>query len=365
MLRPETEMKLSSDLSSPPRINGVVSNQDADQSLSRKWEELEVDCLATVFAKVGMESLVLALPFVCKSWYATTQNPLCWKFLSFPEFQPYPLFSTVHNDDDEIQSFGPFYDKFVEEFQIDRTRFSITGFIKLIVNHSKGKAVELKLPPFCTEEALRYVADACPGIRCMHFADDLELFKHSQILPEVIVKWKFLEDLTLGGNMDNISRQLDLMVEQRLCGYFEAALLPYDNFGNMVTKNLGEILVQIGIHCKSLRSLHVFDTIIVVEHASTLVTMLPNLVDLTLEQCRIGHYSLVTLLRGCKKLWRFKVWNTYGFEEGHEGIRNLASHISEFKCKHDQTGHISFNLDLKEKILERRSIHICRKANSN
>ncbi|KAM5560695.1 hypothetical protein ABKV19_021721 [Rosa sericea] len=351
MLRPQKKLKLkpSPDQSSPPRSDGVVSNQDHDQSLSRRWEDLEVDCLANVFAKVGMESLVLALPFVCKSWYATALSPLCWKFLSFPEFEPYPLFTTVDNIDDQIQSFGPFYDKFIEEFQIDRTRFSITGFIKLVVNRSKGKAVQLELPQFCTEEAMRYVADACPEIRCLHFADDLVLFRHAQILPEVIGKWKYLEELTLGGNMENIGRQFEVNVGKHLSRHFEAALLPFYNYDSMVRNtNLYETLVQISIHCKDIRSLHVCDTI-VAEEASTIVTMLPNLVYLTLEHSRIERDSLVMLLRGCKKLWCFKVWNCEGFEEDDEEMQNLASHISEFRCKRDQFDFICFH-DLKMMI---------------
>ncbi|KAJ6779011.1 hypothetical protein OIU74_002742 [Salix koriyanagi] len=50
----------------------------------RKWEDLEFDCLVNVLGRVDMESLLLYVPFVCKSWYKASLNPSCWKHLVFP-----------------------------------------------------------------------------------------------------------------------------------------------------------------------------------------------------------------------------------------------------------------------------------------
>ncbi|CAL8121701.1 unnamed protein product [Prunus armeniaca] len=45
-----------------------------------------MDCLVKVLEKVGMESLLLDVPFVCKSWYyKATLNPSCWQSLIFPD----------------------------------------------------------------------------------------------------------------------------------------------------------------------------------------------------------------------------------------------------------------------------------------
>ncbi|XP_057484887.1 uncharacterized protein LOC130770956 isoform X5 [Actinidia eriantha] len=33
-----------------------------------KWEELDMDCLVNIFGRLGLESLVLDVLFVCKSW---------------------------------------------------------------------------------------------------------------------------------------------------------------------------------------------------------------------------------------------------------------------------------------------------------
>ncbi|KAK9920217.1 hypothetical protein M0R45_028775 [Rubus argutus] len=330
MLRPEKKMKPSS----PPRIDGLISNLDdaGNQFLGRRWEELDEDCLANVFAKVGMESLILALPFVCKSWYATTLNPLCWKFLSFPEFEPYPLFTTIEAIDVRTQRFGPFYDKFVEEYGIDRARFSITGFIKLVVNRTNGKAIYLKLPGFCTEEALRFVSYACPALRVLFLYDDLVIFKHSQIVSELIGNWKFLEHLTLGGNFGEIVKQYRRSGDH-LSKNFEA-LLSCSSYGSPIgNKNLLEILVQIGVHCKHLRSLHIFDALIGEVEASTVVKMLPHLEHLSLARSRVERDALVTLLRGCEKLCCFNLGYCEGFDECDEELLKLASHISEFRCK--------------------------------
>ncbi|KAM5560693.1 hypothetical protein ABKV19_021719 [Rosa sericea] len=346
MLRAKKKMKPSS----PPRSHGVVSNmentkKDHDPSLSRRWEDLDEDCLANVFTKVGMESLLLAVPYVCKSWYATTLNPLSWRFLSFPDFEPYPLFTAPSDHDvnvalapDDInieevepKSFGSFYNQFVEEYEIDRSRFSITAFVKNVVNRSHGKAIYVKLPTFCTEEALRYVSDACPELRGFRFPDDLAMFKHSRIIPEVIGKWKSLKHLSLGGSMAGIAIQYHRSGEY-MCKDFEAllSLINYDSPNS--STNLYDILVQVGIHCKNLKSLHIFDALVGEVEALTIATTLPDLMHLTLGQSQIQRDSLVILLKGCKKLSNFHLGYCDGFEECDEEILKLASHISDFRC---------------------------------
>nr|CAN65996.1 hypothetical protein VITISV_007693 [Vitis vinifera] len=52
----------------------------------RKWEELNMDILVNVFGRVGMESLLLDVPFVCKPWYKASREPQCWGHLIFPEY---------------------------------------------------------------------------------------------------------------------------------------------------------------------------------------------------------------------------------------------------------------------------------------
>ena len=94
----------------------------------RKWEDLDKDCLVKVFEKVDMESLLLDIPFVCKSWHKETLNPSCWNSLIFPDFEP--EFPYVERD-------YPIFDRFVSEFGLDRDHFSVTAFIKFVVNRSQ------------------------------------------------------------------------------------------------------------------------------------------------------------------------------------------------------------------------------------
>ncbi|THG21927.1 hypothetical protein TEA_009199 [Camellia sinensis var. sinensis] len=42
-----------------------------------------MDCLVNVFGRVGIESLLLDVPFMCKPWYKATLSRLCWGKLDF------------------------------------------------------------------------------------------------------------------------------------------------------------------------------------------------------------------------------------------------------------------------------------------
>lgn len=328
-------------MSSPNREEGSsstgMSNDDVGQNCGKKgrfsersWEELDWDCLTNVLSKVGMESLLLAVPFVCKSWYKTSLNPLCWQNLSFPDFLPYPLFIDIAEEDDGPLSFGPFYDKFVNEYGIDRSRFSITAFVKSVVDRSNGKAIYLTLPEFCTEEALRYVSDECPLLKFLWLTDDLVVFKHSQIMPEVIGKWKLLECLILGSGLVNIVEQIGGTNNARgLSKHFEVLLTSQTPLCYNV---LDRILEQTGTHCKYLSYLMIYDDSLGEVEASTIVNLLPNLKKLLVRNCRIERDSVVTLLRGCKELVLFDAKNCEGFEESDEEISKLAFRIHTYSC---------------------------------
>ncbi|CAL8172968.1 unnamed protein product [Prunus armeniaca] len=115
-----------------------------------------MDCLLKVLVKVGMESLLLDVPFVCKSWYKATLNPSCWQSLLFPdneciEFWPWDAF--------ECPNFQNLMDRFASEYQIDGDRCSITTFLKFVINRSSGNATVLKLPKCCTIEAFEFAAN--------------------------------------------------------------------------------------------------------------------------------------------------------------------------------------------------------------
>ncbi|PIA29878.1 hypothetical protein AQUCO_05800154v1 [Aquilegia coerulea] len=54
-----------------------------NDEVSRNWEDLNTDCLINIFERVRLESLILDIPFVCKSWYKVSLDPHCWKLLDF------------------------------------------------------------------------------------------------------------------------------------------------------------------------------------------------------------------------------------------------------------------------------------------
>ncbi|KAM5587629.1 F-box/LRR-repeat protein [Rosa sericea] len=307
--------------------DGVISEKE-NKRRRRRWEELDMDCLSKVFNRVGMESLILAVPFVCESWYKASLSPLSWQELSFPELTRCPW----SFDDDEARSFGTFYDKFMDHFGINRSSFSITGFVKSVVDRSKGGATLLWLPAFCTEEALRYVSDACPLLKFLGFVDDLVLFKHSQVLPEVIGKWKYLEVLHLGGSSVPVIEQMmmELRKGKRLSERFKAMFASESPDRYNV---LERIVVQIGAHCKRFTTLSLYQVDLGEVEALAIVNLLPNLRCISATGCTIERDTVVTIMRGCKNLGLFRANHCGGFEDNDGEISKLASKTRHFACE--------------------------------
>ena len=116
----------------------------------QKWEELNMDILVNVLRRVGMESLLLDVPFVCKSWYKASREPQCWEHLIFPKF------ITPDDIGEEDSPDRGFAERLAMTYQ---ENLSVTASVKLILNRSCGHATIIKLPNYCTEEALEYVAN--------------------------------------------------------------------------------------------------------------------------------------------------------------------------------------------------------------
>ncbi|CAL5416383.1 unnamed protein product [Camellia sinensis] len=124
-----------------------------------KWEDLNMDSLVNVFGRVGIESLLLDVPFMCKSWYKATLSPLCWRLLDFSKIS---LDSWFY--DESIS-------RLLDKYQL-YDKLSVSAFIKFVVKRSARFATFLLLPDCCTEEALLYVADeflAQINIHCKNY----------------------------------------------------------------------------------------------------------------------------------------------------------------------------------------------------
>ncbi|XP_061994319.1 F-box/LRR-repeat protein At3g48880-like [Rosa rugosa] len=269
----------------------------------RRWEDLDKDCLVKVFEKVDMESLLLDIPFVCKSWHKETLNPSCWKSLIFPEFEPEFPYEFDY----------PIHERFVSEFGLDSNRVSETAFIKFVVNRSQGKAVFLKLPGFSTVEAFEYVADACPNLvilglpRYLLWKKDIDL--------ESIGKFKYLCMLSLG-SCDKLDR----------------------------------VLAVVSKRCKLFSHLTLSNAQIGKEEVMAIVNLVPDIKHLSLNRAQIDRDNLIILLKGCKKLSFLEAKDCIGFNEGDDEIAELASHISKFRCEGSKE-RIEFPFDFSEFLL--------------
>ncbi|KAF5935710.1 hypothetical protein HYC85_026839 [Camellia sinensis] len=108
----------------------------------RKWEELNMDCLVNVLGRVGIESLLLDIPFVCKSWSKATLSSLYWRRLNFSQVSTVRLMYKYEEN------------------------FCAISMMKFVVDRSDRCATYLSLPNrSLTDEALIYVADRCPNLR--------------------------------------------------------------------------------------------------------------------------------------------------------------------------------------------------------
>ncbi|TQD83489.1 hypothetical protein C1H46_030959 [Malus baccata] len=148
------------------------------RNLNRSWEDMEQNCLAQVFIRVGLESLLLFIPFVCKSWYSATKNPACWERINFPDANddvtdPFSVNDAVLDrpwtraNRTENQRFDVFIRTFARENDILWRYFSITNFMKMVIDRSAGSLRFLKIPGllshymFAIHKTLQHVGKSC------------------------------------------------------------------------------------------------------------------------------------------------------------------------------------------------------------
>ncbi|KAL7176450.1 hypothetical protein ACSBR2_029895 [Camellia fascicularis] len=107
-----------------------------------------MDCLVNVLGRVGIESLLIDVPFVCKSWYKATRSPLCWRQLDFLEISLVDC------------TFLFFLARLIDDYQV-KGKFSFTTIVKTLVKRNAISAAYVSLPDFgfYDEEVLFYIAD--------------------------------------------------------------------------------------------------------------------------------------------------------------------------------------------------------------
>ncbi|KAA8519405.1 hypothetical protein F0562_013661 [Nyssa sinensis] len=274
----------------------------------RKWEELDMDCLVNVLGRLDMESLILDIPFVCKSWHKASLSPLCWQHLDFSEI----LAPCTTRLKDKHFHVSHVWRKVNPTSNFEDEDLFVTTLIKSVITRNNKSTVSLVFPLCYPKEALIYAAEECSTLKHLVLPTDVLLFDEKFPLVSFIRKWRNLEVLGL---------------ESVTC--------------------LEEILTQVSLHCNNFVGLDVTTTagfgkdkaytwfdvgrVPIGKHqASAIVTLLPNIKRLILRHAILERENLVVILQGCKQLEYFDARHCLGFEADDDEILKLASHIKTF-----------------------------------
>ncbi|RWR88700.1 F-box/LRR-repeat-like protein [Cinnamomum micranthum f. kanehirae] len=249
---------------------------------TRKWEEIEMDCLVCIFERVGLEDLILGVPLVCKSWYEVSTNPLCWKSLNFAQLNLHPN--------------SHFVQRFKQQYRIEK--FSFANFLKFAVDHSRQSALEIVLPSleatYVSLEDLDYLSKQCPALKrlSLPFIMFPQAEKH---IPHCLSKWNKLEHLSMHG------KPISFM----------------------------EVLTELSFHCKNFKKLEMRGSY-QDQDALAIATMLPKIKHLCLSKSFMSKEGLLMILRGCRELETLDIKYCTGFKVDAE-IQKMASHIKTFE----------------------------------
>ncbi|PIA36275.1 hypothetical protein AQUCO_03400285v1 [Aquilegia coerulea] len=239
----------------------------ANKMIISTWEEMYVDCLIQVFAKVDTYGLLWFVPLVCKSWYkACRAGTYEWKVLDF---------------------------QFVPESMV---LSHVTKFMRLTVDRSdRLNVTRVTLPKWFEIEALDYILDQCPGLKSLALLS----------LPETCRRIWFC-----------IFRQAQNLEVLEL-GFF-----PY---------HLDDMLRAIRLHGINFTSLSISSNhYITKRQASAIANLLPNIKHLKFRGCRIEPEDLLLILKSCRELVVFDVMDCTGFGCVDDEILKAASHIKRF-----------------------------------
>ncbi|XP_020599564.1 F-box/LRR-repeat protein At3g48880-like [Phalaenopsis equestris] len=246
------------------------------------WSAMEADCLVEIFMKLGLDDLILSVPFVCKSWLAAVCHPLCWKKLDFRQLDVLP------------------WSNFSKTFTLlySLPYFSFTHLLKLAVKLGRNSVTELSLPlKFISSEDLEFISNECPKLKSVALpilSSDNEI-----LFSELMRKWKDLERLELKFNPSNFA----------------------------------ELLKNISHYCNKFSELTVSGKISG-EDAMAIVSFLPEIKKLNLSGSFLPKKVLLVIVEGCKELQELNVNGCVGFKGDDSEIRAKVSAIREFKDKH-------------------------------
>ena len=139
-----------------------------------------------------------------------------------------------------------------------------------------------------------FIVSRCPALKALILSGNL-CYRYFPVIPELISKWKNLEQLRLG----------------RL-------------------SNMERVFEEINCHCKNFYWLCAFGANIERDTASAIVTFLPNIKYLYMRKANIDRESLEMILQVCKELVLLDARDCVGYECDDQLLK-LASHISNFQ----------------------------------
>ncbi|WOH12302.1 hypothetical protein DCAR_0831804 [Daucus carota subsp. sativus] len=193
--------------------------------------------------------------------------------------------------------------------QLDFSDFTIRHYraelLKIVVKLSQGCVTSLVLSHDSTKKDLIYLSKACPALKTLELIGYYTL-PSSKNYPSFEGKWKNLEFISL-----------------RVC-----LCIP-------------ELIKHIFIYLPSFTGLSIVGGDVDGDTASMIVSLIPKLKHLTINNADLEKKDLLIILRGCRELVFLDVRDCNGFDEDDEEILQLASAIKTFCCDGSTTEHDS------------------------
>ncbi|XP_020594066.1 F-box/LRR-repeat protein At3g48880-like [Phalaenopsis equestris] len=262
---------------------GTVETAENRAMAERRWEELNFDCLVSIFSKLGLEDLTTGVPLVCKSWHVASLDPQCWKTLDFHDL--------------DFTSNSKCIARFKQEYGIPN--FSFASFMKLSISRSHGSAVKLSIPSTISSplhQDLILASIECPRLK--ELALPTLLRQDDRQIPGLMARWKDLEILEMKWKplyflelVEEIRANCPKFTGFHLCGYFDG------------------------------------------KDAKAIVECLPKLRSLNMSGSFVKRDDLVMILEGCRELQDVDVSRCRGFDAEDEILKKASSGIKKFVCE--------------------------------
>ncbi|WOH12305.1 hypothetical protein DCAR_0831807 [Daucus carota subsp. sativus] len=181
--------------------------------------------------------------------------------------------------------------------------------METVVNLSQGCVTSLVLSDDFTTKHLLYLSTACPALKTLELPG-YSGFLSSDDCPSFEGKWKNLEFISLHNSF-----------------YIE------------------DLIKQIFIYLPSFTCLSIGGGYVDGDTASMIVSLIPKLKHLTINNAILQKKDLLLILKGCRELVFLDVRNCNGFGEDDEEILKLASAIKTFRCDGSKTYDLADDYD--------------------